>query len=123
MFKNVPSKFQLQILRFDVKLSIYLCSETDGSGAVLKSGIRKETVGRKMELCSLWSIWIWKVYEEEGKLFLFDNCFRMYLQSFISENCLPFFLLSIMLLPVAMAQNFELLFSSFSSLLSHLIIH
>lgn len=56
MFKNVPSKFQLQILRFDVKLSIYLCSETDGSGAVLKSGIRKETVGRKMELCSLWSI-------------------------------------------------------------------
>lgn len=37
----------------------------------------------------------------------------MYLQSIISENCLTFSSLSITILPVAVAQNFRLIFGSF----------
>lgn len=53
MLKNVPYKFQLQILKFGVKLNIYLCSGIDPSRAVLKNGIRNGTIGREIAVVQL----------------------------------------------------------------------
>lgn len=96
--------FQLQILKFDVKLSIYLCSRSNPSRAILKNGIRNGTIKREIGIVQSLG-----VYESKGreKIFLFGICFQMYLQSIISETCLLFSLLSIILLPVAMHKTLD----------------
>lgn len=69
MFRNVPYKLQLQILRFDVKPSIYLCFGTDASRAVLKNGIRNGTIGREIGIVELMGYMNLKGIQRRGKFF------------------------------------------------------
>lgn len=113
MFKNVLCKFQLQILRFDEKPSIYLCSGTDASRAVLKNSIRNGTIGRETGIVELMEYMNLKGIQGRGNFFLPGICFQMFLQSIISETCLPFCFLSIIVLPVAEAHHFGFIFGYF----------
>lgn len=69
MFRNVPYKLQLQILRFGVKPSIYLCFGTDASRAVLKNGIRNGTIGGEIEIVELMGYMNLKGIQGRGKFF------------------------------------------------------
>lgn len=60
MFKNVPYKFQLQILKFGVTLSIYLCSGSNPSRAVL---------GREIAIVQLLGYVNLKGIQGRGKIF------------------------------------------------------
>lgn len=113
MFKNVPCTFQLQILRFDEKPSIYLCSGTDASRAVLRNSTRNGTIGREIGIMELMEYMNLKGIQGRGNFFLPGICFRMFLQSIISETCLSFCLLSITVLPLVEAQHFGFIFRYF----------
>lgn len=69
MFRNVPYKLQLQILRFGVKTSICLCFGTDASGVVLKNGIRSGTIGREIGIVELMGYVNLKGIQGRGKFF------------------------------------------------------
>lgn len=106
MFRNVPYKLQLQILRFGVKPSIYLCFGTECFQSSLKEWNQKWNYRKRNWNCGAYGVYESERYTGKGEIFFCS------LRSIISEIFLPFSPLSITVLPGDVGQNFELIFGS-----------